>query len=84
MVLTRTTTNDRGTTRPQQGLERFSSRLIAKGVVLPPRDLARMHAALAARGAAFALGQRSPEGGFAPLDEPARVAARIRSLLGMG
>ena len=50
------TGNDRGTIRPQQGLERWCSRLVAEGSVLPPRDLERLHAELARRGAARLLG----------------------------
>jgi hypothetical protein len=75
--------NDRGTIRPQQGAERFCSRLVAGGRVLPPRDLERLHAELSKRGAAHRLGEEPPPGGFRPLREIDRVASRLRSLLGV-
>jgi hypothetical protein len=75
--------NDRGTIRPQQGLEHFCSRLLAEGRVLPPRDLGRLHAELERRGAARRLGAPGPAGGFEPLREVDRVATRVRVLLGV-
>ncbi len=75
--------NDRGTIRPQQGLERWCSRLVAEGSVLPPRDLERLHVELARRGAARRLGEPEPPGGFRPLREIDRLAGRLRSLLGV-
>jgi mitochondrial fission protein ELM1 len=76
--------NDRGTIRPQQGLERWCSRLVAEGHVLPPRDSGRLHAELARRGAARPLGAPDPAGGFRPLRETDRLAGRLRELLGFG
>ncbi len=75
--------NDRGTIRPQQGLERWCSRLVAEGSVLPPRDLERLHAELARRGVARRLGDPPPAGGYRPLREIDRLAGRLRALLGL-
>jgi len=75
--------NDRGTIRPQQGLERWCSRLLADGRVLPPRDLARLHEELERRGAARRAGEPPPPGGFQPLRELDRLAGRLRGLLGV-
>lgn len=75
--------NDRGTTRPQQGLELFASSLISRGYIRPPRDYKRMHDALVARGAARMFGAAAPPVATKPLREVARVATRIRSLLGL-
>jgi len=75
--------NDRGTIRPQQGLERWCSWLVAEGSVLPPRDLERLHAELARRGAARRFGEPPPPGGFRPLREIDRLAGRLRALLGV-
>jgi hypothetical protein len=73
--------NDRGTTRPQQGIELFFSRLLARGRVRPPRDLARLHAELLRRGAARLL-SAGPAGPPRGLRELERVADRVRALLG--
>jgi mitochondrial fission protein ELM1 len=75
--------NDRGTTRPQQGLELFASSLISRGYIRPPRDYARMQAELVARGAAQMFGVAAAQGVPAPLREVARVAARVRTLVGL-
>jgi mitochondrial fission protein ELM1 len=75
--------NDRGTVRPQQGLERWCSRLLAEGRVLPPRDLARLHQELERRSAARRAGAPPPPGGFQPLREIDRLAGRLRGLLGV-
>jgi hypothetical protein len=75
--------NDRGTIRPQQGLERWCSRLVADGSVLPPRDPERLHAELARCGAARRLGDPPPPGGYRPLREIDRLAGRLRVLLGV-
>src|SRR5262245_12289431 len=75
--------NDRGTIRPQQGLERWCSRLLAEGRVLPPRDPARLHRELERRGAACRDGAPPPPGGFQPLREIDRLAGRLRGLLGV-
>ena len=76
--------NDRGTTRPQRGLELFCSRLLARGYVRPNRDLTRVHAALVARGRARifdgTLGNLAPVG-HSEIEE---LADRVRSLMGAG
>ena len=60
-----------------------ATRLVADGSVLPPRDLERLHAELARRGAAHRLGESPPPGGFRPLREIDRLAGRLRALLGV-
>jgi len=81
--------NDRGTTRPQQGLELFCARLIARGWVRPPRDFDALRGRLVRSGHARLL--RAPIAhadleGFAdpPAPEVARVADRVRGLMGLG
>lgn len=74
--------NDRGTVRPQQGLEYLCSTLIAKGYVRPPHDPSRMHRALIQRRAARLYGDPAPKAGFTPLRELERVANRVRTLVG--
>lgn len=75
--------NDRGTTRPQQGLELFASSLISRGYVRPPRDYTRMHAELVATGTAQIFGERQRGAGPRPIREVERVAARVRALVGV-
>ena len=75
--------NDRGTTRPQQGLELFASSLISRGYVRPPRDYKRMHAELVAAGAAQIFGARGSGAGPRPIREVERVADRVRTLVGV-
>jgi mitochondrial fission protein ELM1 len=74
--------NDRGTVRPQQGLERLCSRLIERGVVRPPRDLGALHGALVRRGAARLHGSGQALPSPRPLREADAVALRVRELLG--
>lgn len=81
--------NNRGTTRPQQGLEYFCARLVERGWVRPDRDLHRFHERLVECGVArFFPG---PDASFevqvqagAPYSETERVAARVRALMGYG
>ncbi|MCA9503676.1 MAG: mitochondrial fission ELM1 family protein [Spirochaetaceae bacterium] len=79
--------NDRGTTRPQQGLELLAARWIARGVVRPRRDVESLRGRLVRGGHARLL--RAPIraadlAGFAPppVSEVGRVADRIRAMLG--
>jgi hypothetical protein len=58
--------NDRGTTRPQMGAERFLSRLVARGVLLPAPS--RERAADHLRGA-----------GRAAVEDLERLVARVRA-----
>jgi len=77
--------NNRGTTRPQQGLEHLCSRLVERGFVRPNRDLHLFHRELERRGVARLF--PGPEAAFEPASqepysETERVAARVRSLMG--
>lgn len=73
----------RGTGRPQQGLELLCARLVERGWVRPTRDLALLHDDLMRRGLAVAFGDPPPASISAPGFETARVAARVRALLGI-
>ncbi len=80
--------NDRGTTRPQQGLELFCARLIARGWVRPRRDVEALRGRLVRSGRARLL--RAPiragdlEGFTAPGgSEVLRLAAAVRRMLGV-
>ncbi len=73
--------NNRGTVRPQQGLERLCSRLISRGMIRPPRDFAAVLNELVRRGAATVIG--SDPTSCTGLDESMRVAEQVRSLLGV-
>jgi hypothetical protein len=74
--------NNRGTTRPQQGLELLCSRLVSGGYVRPHRDLSGMHETMVRRGLARmfdgTVGTLEPAG----TSEIEEVADRVRSLLG--
>ena len=74
--------NRRGTTRPQQRLEHFCARLLAKGRVLPVPDLDRLHDALIERGLAQDLGMNRPDR-VVPRMPDSAIVDRIRSLLGV-
>ena len=74
--------NDRGTLRPQQGLERLCARLIERGWVLPPRDPARGFEALIRAGAARLPAADAPNAVFQPLCDLDHVADRVRRLVG--
>lgn len=81
---TATPLGPRGTPRPQRGLERLCGRLVERGFVRPSRDLDRLHRALFARGAARPFGEPLLlAGAGARLDDRARVARRVRALLGV-
>ena len=80
--------NDRGTTRPQEGLELLCARLVARGWVRPRRDAETLRGRLVRRGHARLL--RAPIRaadleGFAPPppSELSRVADRVRVMLGV-
>jgi hypothetical protein len=74
--------NNRGTTRPQQGLELLCSRLIARGFVRPQRDLAGVHETMVSRGLARmfdgSLGDAPPVGH----SEVEDAADRVRAMMG--
>jgi hypothetical protein len=80
--------NDRGTARPQEGLELLCARLVEGGWVRPRRDVEALRGRLVRNGRARLL--RAPlragdlEGFAAPVEpEVLRVAARVRTLLGV-
>jgi mitochondrial fission protein ELM1 len=75
--------NDRGTVRPQQGLEYWCSSLIAKGYVRPPHDSRRMKRRLVECGVARLYGDPPLENEFTPLRELKRAADRVRTLIGV-
>jgi uncharacterized protein len=80
--------NDRGTTRPQEGLEWLAARWVADGVVRPRRDPDALRDRLLAAGHVRIL-EKPLEGsdlaGFppAPPADLPRVAARVSALLGL-
>jgi mitochondrial fission protein ELM1 len=74
--------NQRGTARPQQGLEYLCARAIERGWVRPTRDLDRLHQALYRRGLARPFGAPFETSARAPLHELEAVAARVRALMG--
>ncbi len=75
--------NNRGTVRPQQGLEYLCARILASGIILPPRNIRALHQRL------FDLGVARPFG--APLDtgprpcfnETEKVAHRVHAMMGV-
>jgi mitochondrial fission protein ELM1 len=75
--------NNRGTTRPQQGLELLCSRLVERGYVRPHRDLARVHDTMVSRARARrfdgSLGDLAPQSHTEIED----VADRVRALIGI-
>ena len=80
--------NDRGTTRPQEGLELLCARLIDRGWVRPRRDVEALRGRLVRNGHARLL--RAPirasdlEGFSAPVESEVEVVAdRVREMLGM-
>ena len=76
--------NWRGAVRPQKRLEHLAARLVAAGLVQPRRDLGRLLEALVDQGRARrfdgTLGGTPPR----PDADVARVAQRVRTLLGAG
>ena len=81
--------NDRGTTRPQQGLELICARLIAGGWIRPRRDVEALRGRLVRSGRARLLRSPIRAGdlqGFSSPQKPEvlRVAAKLRDMLGVG
>jgi hypothetical protein len=75
--------NQRGTPRPQQGLEYLCARSIERGFVRPSRDLGRLHEALYRRGIAKPFGTPFTTTTGAPLRDLEMVAGRVRALMGV-
>ena len=80
--------NDRGTTRPQEGLELLCARMIERGWVRPRRDVEALRGRLVRNGHARLLRapiRASDLESFSPAEEPevGRVAHRVRTMLGM-
>jgi mitochondrial fission protein ELM1 len=75
--------NQRGTVRPQQGLEYWCARAIERGVVRPTRDLERLHESLYRRGVAKPFGEPYAAATGEPLHEIELVASRVRALVGV-
>ena len=80
--------NDRGTTRPQEGLEWLCARLVAEGYVRPRPDRDPMRASLLAAGHVRMLSAVLTPADLAgfpppPPSELERVAARVRAMLGL-
>lgn len=72
----------KGTVRPQQGLEYLCARLVAAGLVRPPRHLDQLHDGLVRRGAARYFGTALDLSPCRPLRDVEDVARRVRLLLG--
>lgn len=75
--------NQRGTPRPQQGIEYVCARLIEHGLVRPTRDLGRLHDALYRRGVAKPFGAPFETSQGSPRQDLEKAAARVRALLGV-
>jgi hypothetical protein len=80
--------NDRGTTRPQQGLELLCARLVARGWIRARRDVEALRGRLVRSGQARLLRAPIRAGdleGFAPpaAFEVDMVAARVRQMFGV-
>lgn len=76
--------SSRGAVRPQQRLELLAARLVAEGFVQPRRDLGRLLEALVDQGRARRFDGLLGEAPSRPETDVARVAQRVRSLLGAG
>jgi mitochondrial fission protein ELM1 len=74
--------NRRGTIRPQQGLEYLLAKLIATGVLPPPRDLGALHRNLVDLGIARWFGEPLDLARHRPLREAASIACEIRRRMG--
>ncbi len=75
--------NNRGTVRPQQGLEYLCARLIERGIIRPSRDLRALHQTLISLGIARPFGAPLETGSRPPLRETNSVARRVRMLVGV-
>ncbi len=75
--------NNRGTVRPQQGLEYLCARIIASGIVLPPRNIRALHQRLFDLGVARPFGAPLELGARPCLNETEKVAHRVRAMMGL-
>lgn len=73
----------KGTVRPQQGMEAFWSRILARGFVRIHRDIEQLHRALAARGVAHPFAESLSSEPRAPHREVDAVAHRVREMMGL-
>jgi hypothetical protein len=73
----------KGTIRPQQGLEYACARLIERGAIYPLRDLDRLHDALVRLGVASRFDGTLPARPGRALQEVHEVALRVRALVGV-
>ena len=71
----------RGTPLQQHIPGRFVDWLTTRGLLYRPRDLEALHRSLEARGLVVRLGAETPVAAPRPLDDLARVVARVRDLL---
>jgi uncharacterized protein len=74
---------ERGTARPQQGLEYLCARLIERGLIQPRRDLKLLHQALVHRSGARFFGEPLQTENRLMLRESDAVADKVRALLGL-
>lgn len=74
--------DNRGTRRLQQGIVCLCRQLIARGIILPWRDLDVLHQALIRRGIALPFGAPLEATARSPLQEIDEVAGKVRMLLG--
>lgn len=75
--------NQRGTIRPQQGLEYLCARLIERGMVLPPNDLNALHQTLVQRHMAHFFGTPLDTNQRPVLQEIDDVVCRVRQMIGL-
>ncbi|MGI9591412.1 MAG: ELM1/GtrOC1 family putative glycosyltransferase [Myxococcota bacterium] len=73
----------KGSVRPQQGLEAFFARLVAKGWIHVPRDIELLYLRLEERGVLRTFGFPPNEIHGPLLREAVDVAVRVRSVLGL-
>jgi uncharacterized protein len=74
---------DRGTIRPQTGVQYVCARLVERGVILPQPDLHILHETLVGSGIAQFFGSTLGPTSNAGLREVDNIARRVRILMGM-
>ena len=73
----------KGTVRPQQGMEAFWSRMLARGFVRSHRDIDQLHRRLIALGAARPFGGPLASEPCPPLREVDAVSHRVHEMMGL-